>query len=452
MKNYSYFLFVILLQFYPSLVWGNEFRIAPSISFNNTYNSNILISANEIKRDFVTTLSPGVEMVNRTGRLNTDLSVQFDRLDYADNRNLSATNQMYNGKFRYLAMPKLSISAEAGYMRNANPTLGTGSGSGITPGTVVPIVTWPDSPQSPDSGQSGSGPTPPGNPSPGAAGPMVAVPLNRVTSSLSAHIPVTEKAETVLSYNYGRDYYEDRKYHNGISHDIDAGFVYDLGQHLSNVKGRFNTGYSYYYLPDSRNNSIMGTVGLSWDFREVWRIITDGGIRRTWSEVYMTKLVPYGSSAYLAVRERLNNDGWGGVGKVSLNYRGEYVNGDLTFNRDLTLASGLNGAAERTALTLSIRHRLMYELYVLLTTGYDAFKSDPSSFSAYIINQQTFFINQGIRYEFSKDRGVEASYSYTRVDGTASDSGASAEAATLNTDEDRHMFSFRLYIQHPFLE
>ena len=147
MKNYRrYFLFIILLQFFPSPVLGNEFRLAPSISFNNTYNSNILISANEIKRDFVTTLSPDVEMVNRTGRFNTDLLVRLDRLDYADNRNLSATNQMYNGKFRYLAMPQLSISAEAGYMRNANPSLGTGSGSGIPPGTVVPIVTWPDSP------------------------------------------------------------------------------------------------------------------------------------------------------------------------------------------------------------------------------------------------------------------------------------------------------------------
>ena len=452
MKNYRrYFLFIILLQFYPSFVWGNEFRLAPSISFNNTYNSNILISANEIKRDFVTTLSPGVEMVNRTGRFNTDLLVRLDRLDYADNRNLSATNQMYNGKFRYLAMPQLSISAEAGYMRNANPTLGTGSGSGIPPGTVVPIVTWPDLPQSPDSGQSGSGPGSSGIPSSGAAIPMVAVPLNRITSSLSAHIPLTEKTTTTISYNYGRDYYDDQRYHNGISHDINAGLIYGLGQHLSNVHGRLNTGYSYYYLPDSRNSSVMGSVGFSWDFNEVWSILSDGGIRRTWSEVYMTKLVPYGSSAYISVRERLNNDGWGGVGKVSLNYRGEYLNSDLTFNRDLTLASGLNGAAERTALMLSIRRRLINDLSILLTTGYDALNSDPSNYSAYIINQKTFFINPGVRYEFSRERGVEASYSYTRVDGTASDTGATA-AATLNTDEDRHMFSFRLYIQHPFLE
>src|SRR3989304_9082580 len=115
MKNYwSYLLFIILLQFYPSFVWGNEFRLAPSISFNNAYNSNILISANEIKGDFVTTLSPGVEMVNRTGRFNTDLLVRLDRLDYADKRGLSATNQMYKGKIRYLCLPQLSISAAAG--------------------------------------------------------------------------------------------------------------------------------------------------------------------------------------------------------------------------------------------------------------------------------------------------------------------------------------------------
>src|SRR4030067_3205216 len=108
MKNYRlYLLFIILFQFYPSFVWGKEFPLGPSISFNNAYNSNILISANEIKGDFVTTLSPGVEMVNRTGRFNTDLLVRLDRLDYADNRELSAGTQMYNGKVRYLAPPKL---------------------------------------------------------------------------------------------------------------------------------------------------------------------------------------------------------------------------------------------------------------------------------------------------------------------------------------------------------
>src|SRR4030067_3862188 len=110
MKNYRlYLLFIILFQFYPSFVWGNEFRLAPSISFNNAYNSNILIAANEIKGDFVTPLSPGVEMVNRTGRFNTDLLVRLDRLDYADNRDLSATKQMYNGKFRDLGAPQVSM-------------------------------------------------------------------------------------------------------------------------------------------------------------------------------------------------------------------------------------------------------------------------------------------------------------------------------------------------------
>src|SRR4030067_2617389 len=99
MKNYRrYFLFIIFLQFYPSFVWGKEFRLAPSISFNNTYNSNSLISANEIKRDFVTTLSPDVEMVNRTGRFNTDLLVRLDRLYFAGNRDLYATNQKYKGQ------------------------------------------------------------------------------------------------------------------------------------------------------------------------------------------------------------------------------------------------------------------------------------------------------------------------------------------------------------------
>jgi hypothetical protein len=454
MKNYRYSIpFVVLLSFCSSVVWGNEFRIAPSVSVNNTYNSNILLSAEEIKSDYVTVLSPGVEMVNRTGRFNTNLLLRWDRLDYADNRDLGATNQMYNGKFQYLAMPLLSISAEVGYMKNANPAFYAGSGSVIPPGTIIPAVSWPESPASPGSTGSGqAGPAPEGTSASPAAIPVIAAPWNHITSSLSARYPVTEKTTAAVSYSYGRDYYENQRYQDGMSHDINTGLEYDIGQYFPAVKGRLNMGYSYYNFPDSRNDSFMNTVGFSWDFTEVWNILLDGGIRRTWSEVFVTKLVPYGSSAYLAVRERSSNNGWSEVGRMSLSYKGEYGNGDLTYNRDLTLASGLNGAAEHNALTLSSRHQFTHELSVLLTTGLDSYKSDPSNFSAHVINQQTFFINPGVRYEFSKDKGIEASYAYTRVNGTTLNTVAKDGSPGLNMDTDRQFFSIRLYAQQSFLE
>src|SRR5271157_2998914 len=102
MYYWRYLLVVIVLLSCPLLVWGNEFRLVPSISVKEEYNSNILLSTDSEKSDFLTTVSPGVEMVNRTDRLDTDLLVRLDRLEYLDNRDVSATNQMYNGKLHYL--------------------------------------------------------------------------------------------------------------------------------------------------------------------------------------------------------------------------------------------------------------------------------------------------------------------------------------------------------------
>jgi hypothetical protein len=193
-------------------------------------------------------------------------------------------------------------------------------------------------------------------------------------------------------------------------------------------------------------------VGFSRDFNEIWSILVDVGLRHTWSEVFQTILVPLGPSTLIAVRERSVNNVWSGVGSLSLHYKGEYWYGDLTCATDLTPAPGLNGAAEHNAITLSTQYRLTYELSALLTTGYYTFKSGPSNVSAQIIDQKTFFINPGVRYEFSRDIAAEASYGYARVSCPASSTGVTVDCPASNTIADRHSFSISLQFQHSFLE
>ena len=396
-----YLLVAIVLLSCPSLVWGSEFRLVPSISVKEEYNSNILLATDNTKSDYITTIAPGVEMVNRTDRLDTNLLVRLDWLEYADNRDASGTNQRYNGKVRYLFTPFSSISAEADYARYSNPTLTIGT-TGIA---------------------------------------MAAVPWNRFTSSLSYDYQFTEKTAAAMSYAYGRDYFERPGYVDDISHDVNLGLVHDLGKYLPAVKGRVNAGYSYYYFSDIRIDTVMGTVGLSWDYSEIWSILVDSGIRHTRSEFSVFELQQVAPSAYEIVKVQKENSGWGWVAKASLKYKGEYGNGDFSYTRDLTPAYGLNGAAERNALTLSTLYRLSHELSILFSTGYYTLRSDASEFSPQVIDQRTYRVSPGVRYEFSKDIALDASYEYTMVD-----------YPSINTDARRHLFFIRLYMQHPFLE
>ena len=378
MKYSRCVLVIILAVVCPAFAWGNEFRIVPSISVQEAYNSNILFSADDARRDFITTVSPGLEMVNRTERLDSDMLFKFDRFDYARNSGLSTTDQAYSGKLRYLVSPLFSISAEAAYVRDSRPDRDVG-----TTGIV-----------------------------------LTTAPRRRLASSLSADYRLSEKAAVGVSYNYGRDHFGGLDYLNDESHDLGAGLVYDLGEYVPTLKGMVNAGYSYYRTSYLQLDSAITTVGFSRDINETWAVRVEGGVRRTWSKVALAWFTPVFDSSlgspillgYEQVKEQVKNNGWGWTGTVSLNYKGERGDGSLAYSRDILPASGLDGAAERDSVTLSARYRLTYELSLFLTSDYYANKSDPSKFSAQVIDWQTFRINPGIHYEFSKDSGVEAAY------------------------------------------
>ncbi len=399
MRGRTILFVMLLLLSSTALVWGDDFKLVPSLSVKEDYNSNILFSATDVKKDFITTLSPGVEMADSTGRLDTDLMLRLDRLEYADNQGLSATNQLYNGTLKYLVSPLLSISAAAGYSRNTNPTLLATAPTGII---------------------------------------TAAVPWNHITYALSSSYQFNEKAIGTLSYNNGRDYFDNPQYLSDTTRNVGAGLVYDIGNYFTSAKARMNVGYSYYAYPNSRLDSVMGTLGFSKDFDEFWSVQIDGGISNNWSNISIPVQI-VGSPLLIMVP--VNKEGLGWVGDAALNYRGEIGSGSITYNRSLTPAYGLNGAAEQDALTIAIQYQFSYELSALFSTSYYTLKSLASEFSAQAISQQTFRINPGVRYEFSKDISLESSYEYDMVDNSAG-----------NAKEHRQLFSVRFNIQQPLFK
>jgi len=273
-------------------------------------------------------------MVNNTEKLETNLSARLDRFDYADNREISATDQLYKGKIRYRATSLFGISAEAGYVRDSQP------GRDIETSGII----------------------------------LSAVPRNRYNASLSADYQLSEKTAAGVSYAFGRDDYESARYTGYTSHDVNAGLVYDMGRYFQRVKGRVNLGYSNYVFPDSRIDAVMSTAGFSLALSEKGSLLIDGGVRHTWSEFSVAEpeymYINIGGGIYIPifigyVKSPQKNDGWGWVGNMSLLYEGERGNGSLTYNRDITPASGLNGAVERNALMLSARYRMTYEFSIL---------------------------------------------------------------------------------------
>lgn len=128
----------------------------------------------------------------------------------------------------------------------------------------------------------------------------------------------------------------------------------------------------------------------------------------------LSQFVP--PSFFQTVTVRQSSVGWGGVGQATLTYRGEKGTIDLSFIRDVMPASGYSGATERNALTLSLSHRITYELSGTLSASYFTNNSTQGQFATTPIDQVTYSMAPGLRYEFTRDMAAEASYSYTRVD------------------------------------
>lgn len=393
----------------PAIARGNEFSLIPSMSVKEEYNNNIFFSTNDKKRDLITTLSPGLEMVDNTERLNTDVLARLDRREYASSRDLSATDQAYNGSLRYLVTPLFSLSGAAGFVKDSSPDRDI-----LTTGIV-----------------------------------LTTVPREHTASSLSADYQLTEKTLTSISYAYGRDHFIGQRSLDNISHDVNGGLVYDLGQYFPAVKGRINVDYNYYSFPGSNIDSAMGTVGFSRDFNEVWSIQVDGGGRHTRSNIAVTQLEPVFISFFgfpiqignQLVNEQVKNAGWGWVGRASLNYKDERSTASLTYLRDVLPASGLGGAAVRDSIVFSGQQGVTYEWYLLFTAEYFSNNSKSHEFSSQTIDQRSYHISPGIRYEFSKDMYIEGTVDYVRVDDMFA-----------KTNANRYLSSLRLYIQHPVLQ
>ncbi len=403
---WPFILVIVLLQLYPALAWGYEFHLEPSITSKEEYNSNIFLSADNVKSDFITTLSPGIRMVDRTERLDTDLTLGLDRLEFVQNPDFSATNQVYQGKFGYLVTPLLKISAGAQYARYPNPTLEI-KNTGIA---------------------------------------MVAVPWQHISSSLTADYRLTEKTTALLSYGFGADYFEGQDYNNDTTHDFHAEVDHDLSRYFPSLKGFADVGYSKYYFFNSRVDNVTGTVGFARDFSETWGVRADAGVRYTSTEASVTEVVPVSFLVaggqvipfiFKTVREQVQNNGWGWVTAVSLKYTGEKSSGAITYTRDVTPASGLAGAAESNALALSMQHRFTGSFSAIFGASYSILSSNASEFSAQAIDQRALWVNPGVNYRFSRDLSAEAAYEYDLV-------------RNLGAGEERHIFSVSLKIRRIF--
>ncbi len=419
------FLAILFAFFFFNEAQCDEFKLITSVALKEEYNDNIFFTEENEEDDFIFTVSPKLRLIEKTERFYIDLYGRIDSISYSDNNDLDAVDQDYSGRVNYQLTEKTGIFTEAGYRKDSRIDRDievdeTGEATGLL--------------------QSNS-------------------PRFRKHLAFSANNTLTEKTAVSFSYSFLRDDFDDIEENDMRVHTANLGLTHQFGFFIKPTVGRINLGYAGYDYLDSENisrtsfgvyqhlyqnskvDSYSLTLGASRELNEAFSILFDIGARYTLTE-YENRF-EYDSPFIPPLTENEKNRETGGVAGATLTYNGRLTDWYLDLSYDLKEASGRSSPTKRTAIVIDIKRKFTYELLGNLTAGYyiNKWGEEEGAFSSRRIDERTLRIHSKLRYDFSTDIALEASYIFTKLRNEED-----------NTDTKRNLFFVRLIFKYPLFE
>jgi hypothetical protein len=366
---------------------ADEFKLTPSIAARQEYNDNIFFDTSKPKDSFITRVTPGLELIERTERLDLRLSGALTPYVYWEDSNLNSVDQDYSGRVAYLLTPRLRVGAEAGVRVDHQPDRDI-----LTTG-----VAYGDS--------------------------------RRIQQRYggNAAYDFTERTSGSVAYVYNREDWRsnDPDLEDDHSNAVTFGLSRDLATAKGVTVGLVNAGYARYTYETSKTDYWFGTVGMRHRLTEIFNVSADVGARYTHSEFDVQRLVFVPPFFLTAVTEQESDSGWGGIAHAGLAYAGERTHASVDASYDVAPLSGSTGVVERTALTFDGGHLLTEKLRLGIFTGVFRNKSGENEFSGQKIDEVSFTVTPSLRWEFYRDVTLEVGYNFTYVDYRADDNAAS---------------------------
>ena len=391
---------ILSLLFLPARAQTQEWDFVGSLSVKEEYNDNLFFDDSKAREtdDFVTTISPELQLNRSTDRFQLGLSGRLDRRMYASENDLDATDQSYQGSVRYRLTPRLALGGTAGYAVNSSPDRDLEE-TGLVFGTSK---------------------------------------SKRQRYAVSGDYLISETMTGNLSYSYGKSRYEGDDQGDTDSHGVNLVLSRDLGYFLPVSQGRISFGYNRFNYEDASTDTYQMMVGFSHNLSETWRYALDvgGSYARSRYDVVIIQLNP--DPVWVKGEEKTSD--WGVVGKAQLFWQGQHTNVSFYISRDIAPAGDRGTTSNRTALGCSVNRQFTEQLSANLFGRYFLNKADRDEYSRGKIDEETASAGVGLRYAFTKDLSLDVSYTYTKT-----------EYNVEKTDAERNLFMIRLYIRHAFL-
>ena len=336
---------MVMVQMLGAAAYADDFKITPSVAVRQEYNSNIFFDSSDEKDSFITRVRPGLELVNRTERLDLRLSGFVTPYVYWSNENLNSVDQDYSGRVDFKLTPLLSLGANAAVRVDHQPDRDIYT-------TGLP---YSDN--------------------------------RRLQQNYGANAGYmfTEKTSGSVTYGYTKEDWRNSSNNSDLenydSHAITLGLARELGAAKGVTVGLLNAGWAHYSYQTSDTDYYFSTVGMKHRLTEIFNVTADVGVRYTDStfDVQSLAIVPPG--VLVVATDQQNDTGWGGIGHLAVEYAGERTRASLGASQDVTAASGGQGVVQRTGLTFDGGHLLTEKLRLGLFTSVFRNKSGESQFS-----------------------------------------------------------------------
>ncbi|MEW6332382.1 MAG: hypothetical protein AB1560_13075 [Pseudomonadota bacterium] len=350
---------------------ADERRLTLTVSGGAEFNDNIFFSADDEVDDTITRLAGELKFSNRTERWDLLLSARVVDLIYAEEDDLDAVDQFYNAGAGGWLTPRLKARVGAGFARDSQPDRDLAE-TGLLLGTQT---------------------------------------RETLRLDASAEAEVTDISMAGISWGFQRETYDEDQFEDYDRHQAGLWFSRRLDRRLPNTQGRVNLGYAHYDFSSVETDAWTGTLGLVWQWSELWHLALDGGARYTETAF---------DSVGGLVPERTDS-GWGSVGLLLVQYTGERALLRLSAGHELGASGGRDGAVERTSAVLDASWRLAERSRLALSAGVYRNQADAGELAVRDTDEETVRLSPSLRLALSDDWGLEASYAWAQVEDRVAD-------------------------------
>ena len=357
-----------------------------SLGLKEEYSDNIFYDADDEESDYITTISPEIELRRSHERTSASLKGLLDIGRYSDNDELDEVDQRYSADLFHQLTDRFYFSGDASYIRDSRSDRDIDD-TGLTLGTDV---------------------------------------RKRQRYGVDIGYVLSEKSTISAAYLYKRDDFDDPNEVDSDTNKVELQLKYNLGDWFPLTTGLVTTSYARYEDSAMEVDYYNLLFGVERQLSELFSFYADLGGR-------------YSRSKFDAFFD--DDVNFGGVAKVECRYKGEVTSGSAFFSHDLAARSGSTGGTERTSFVVSMRRRFAEKLTGRLSGGYYLNKTSRGEFSFGETDETTIRISPALTYRVTQNMNLEASYKYTHLkDKEKDDETTERNSVFIRLVMDHHFF------------